>query len=312
MDRAQKEKVVEELGQIFESSGVVVVAHYAGLTVAEMQVLRARMGEAGGAVRVAKNKLAKIALEGKPCESISGLLTGMTVLAYSEDPRRGCEGGSGLHQREPQAGGSGRCNGQFGAEPRMVSRLWLPCPRAKSLSLRSCRALVPLHPTSPVRSVRLLPILPASFRRSKSAKRHKQPMARVARARPRWTNKPEQNGTEQWLTLKALAEQIVNLTLLEAQELKTILKDEYGIEPAAGGAVMMAGPAGDAGPAAEEKTEFDVVLVEAGANKIAVIKRSSRHHRSGPERSQGPGRSWWQGRERRRSERGSRRNQEEA
>nr|WP_255618386.1 50S ribosomal protein L10 [Roseibaca sp. Y0-43] len=86
VDRAQKEKVVEELGQIFESSGVVVVAHYAGLTVAEMQVLRARMGEAGGSVRVAKNKLAKIALEGKPCASISGLLTGMTVLAYSEDP----------------------------------------------------------------------------------------------------------------------------------------------------------------------------------------------------------------------------------
>ncbi|TVS06668.1 MAG: 50S ribosomal protein L7/L12, partial [Rhodobacteraceae bacterium] len=72
--------------------------------------------------------------------------------------------------------------------------------------------------------------------------------------------------------LKALAEQIVNLTLLEAQELKTILKDEYGIEPAAGGAVMMAGPAGDAGAPAEEQTEFDVILVEAGANKIAVIK----------------------------------------
>jgi large subunit ribosomal protein L7/L12 len=71
--------------------------------------------------------------------------------------------------------------------------------------------------------------------------------------------------------LKKLAEEIVGLTLLEAQELKTILKDEYGIEPAAGGAVMMAGPA-DAGPAAEEKTEFDVVLKSAGANKIAVIK----------------------------------------
>ena len=86
MDRAQKEKVVEELGQIFESSGVVVVAQYAGLTVAEMQVLRARMRDAGGAVRVAKNRLAKIALEGKPCASIGSLLTGMTVLAYSEDP----------------------------------------------------------------------------------------------------------------------------------------------------------------------------------------------------------------------------------
>ncbi|MCC6002124.1 MAG: 50S ribosomal protein L7/L12 [Pararhodobacter sp.] len=73
--------------------------------------------------------------------------------------------------------------------------------------------------------------------------------------------------------LKALAEQIVNLTLLEAQELKQILKDEYGIEPAAGGAVMMAGPAaGGAAEAAEEKTEFDVILLEAGANKINVIK----------------------------------------
>jgi len=86
VDRAQKEAVVEELGQIFASSGVVVVAHYAGLTVAEMQVLRAKMRDAGGAVRVAKNKLAKIALEGKPCASIGNLLTGMTVLAYSEDP----------------------------------------------------------------------------------------------------------------------------------------------------------------------------------------------------------------------------------
>ena len=74
--------------------------------------------------------------------------------------------------------------------------------------------------------------------------------------------------------LKKLAEEIVGLTLLEAQELKTILKDEYGIEPAAGGAVMMAGPAGgDAGgEAAEEKTEFDVVLKNAGASKINVIK----------------------------------------
>ena len=72
--------------------------------------------------------------------------------------------------------------------------------------------------------------------------------------------------------LKALAEQIVGLTLLEAQELKTILKDEYGIEPAAGGAVMMAGPAADAGPAEEEKTEFDVILKSAGDKKINVIK----------------------------------------
>jgi large subunit ribosomal protein L7/L12 len=73
--------------------------------------------------------------------------------------------------------------------------------------------------------------------------------------------------------LKKLAEEIVNLTLLQAQELKQILKDEYGIEPAAGGAVMMAaGPAAAAAPAEEEKTEFDVVLKNAGAQKINVIK----------------------------------------
>ena len=86
MDRAQKEKVVEELGQIFESSGVVVVSHYEGLTVAEMQDLRAQMREAGGSVRVAKNRLAKIALQGSDVEGIADLLTGMTVLSYSEDP----------------------------------------------------------------------------------------------------------------------------------------------------------------------------------------------------------------------------------
>ena len=74
--------------------------------------------------------------------------------------------------------------------------------------------------------------------------------------------------------LKKLAEEIVGLTLLEASELKKILKDEYGIEPAAGGAVMMAGPAAGGAPAeaAEEQTEFDVILKAAGAQKINVIK----------------------------------------
>ena len=86
MDRAEKGKVVDELGQIFASSGVVVVARYEGLTVAEMQALRAQMRAVGGTIRVAKNKLAKIALEGKPCESIGILLKGMTVIASSEDP----------------------------------------------------------------------------------------------------------------------------------------------------------------------------------------------------------------------------------
>ena len=72
--------------------------------------------------------------------------------------------------------------------------------------------------------------------------------------------------------IKAIAEEVVNLTVKEVNELATVLKDEYGIEPAAA-AVAVAGPAaGGAAAAAEEKTEFDVVLTDAGANKLKVVK----------------------------------------
>ena len=71
--------------------------------------------------------------------------------------------------------------------------------------------------------------------------------------------------------LKKLAESLTGLTVLEVNELKTILKDEYGIEPAAA-AVAVAGPAAEAGPAEDAKTEFDVILKDAGAAKVAVIK----------------------------------------
>ncbi len=85
MDRAQKEQLVDELGQIFESSGVVVVAHYVGLTVAEMQDLRARSRRWRGRA-CCQEQARQNRPRGKPCESISDLLTGMTVLTYSEDP----------------------------------------------------------------------------------------------------------------------------------------------------------------------------------------------------------------------------------
>ena len=70
--------------------------------------------------------------------------------------------------------------------------------------------------------------------------------------------------------VKKMAEELVKLTILEAKELNDILKDEYGIEPAA--AAVVAGPAGDGGGAAEAKTDFDVILASFGGNKIAVIK----------------------------------------
>ncbi|MBM3636591.1 MAG: 50S ribosomal protein L10 [Alphaproteobacteria bacterium] len=86
MDKAEKAEFVSSLNAIFNSTSVVVVAHYAGLTVAEMQDLRKRMAAQGAQVKVAKNRLAKIALKGTQVASIGTLLKGPTLLAYSSDP----------------------------------------------------------------------------------------------------------------------------------------------------------------------------------------------------------------------------------
>jgi large subunit ribosomal protein L10 len=77
---------VEDLSAVFKDTGVVVVAHYTGLTVADMTSLRAQMREAGAGVRVAKNRLVKLALKGTDVEHVSDLFQGPTVVAYSSDP----------------------------------------------------------------------------------------------------------------------------------------------------------------------------------------------------------------------------------
>jgi len=86
LDRAAKSDLVTSLGQLFKSTQVVVVAHYSGLTVSQMQTLRRQMKQAGASVKVAKNRLAKIALEGSDVASIAPLLKGPTLIAFSGDP----------------------------------------------------------------------------------------------------------------------------------------------------------------------------------------------------------------------------------
>ncbi|MBA9082407.1 MULTISPECIES: 50S ribosomal protein L10 [Bartonella] len=86
MDRAEKREFVTWLNEAFQKSGSVIVAHYSGLTVSQMNDLRSKMSEAGGAIKVAKNRLAKIALQGTDSESMRDLFTGQTLIAYSEDP----------------------------------------------------------------------------------------------------------------------------------------------------------------------------------------------------------------------------------
>lgn len=86
MERAEKREFVTELNEVFKASGSVVVAHYAGVTVAQMNDFRSKMRTAGGTVKVAKNRLAKIALQGTEAEGMSDLFKGQTLIAYSNDP----------------------------------------------------------------------------------------------------------------------------------------------------------------------------------------------------------------------------------
>jgi large subunit ribosomal protein L10 len=86
VDRAQKRQLVSTLNEEWKGTGVMVIAHYKGMTVAQMTDFRKRMKDAGGSVKVAKNKLAKLALKDTDAAGISDLLKGQTCFAYSEDP----------------------------------------------------------------------------------------------------------------------------------------------------------------------------------------------------------------------------------
>jgi large subunit ribosomal protein L10 len=86
VDRAEKREFVTGLNEVFSNTGSVVVAHYAGLTVANMNELRSKMRAAGGTVKVAKNRLAIIALQGTESEGMKDLFKGQTLIAYAEDP----------------------------------------------------------------------------------------------------------------------------------------------------------------------------------------------------------------------------------
>lgn len=86
MDRAEKKQCVDSLAAVFKTASVVVVAHYSGLNVPQMQELRKQMRAAGATARVAKNRLVKIAVQGTPAASVSELMQGPTLIAYSNDP----------------------------------------------------------------------------------------------------------------------------------------------------------------------------------------------------------------------------------
>ncbi|MCG8505822.1 MAG: 50S ribosomal protein L10, partial [Sphingomonadales bacterium] len=86
MDRAEKQELVASLREVFSSTEVVVVTHYSGLSVTEMNDLRTRMREAGAGLKVTKNRLTRLALEGADCDPISDLFVGPRAIGFSDDP----------------------------------------------------------------------------------------------------------------------------------------------------------------------------------------------------------------------------------
>src|SRR5262249_25702184 len=130
LDRAAKSELVATLGEVFKTTKVVVVAHYSGLTVAQMQALRRRMKQAGASVKVTKNRLAKIALEGSNVASITPLLKGPALIAFSGDPVAAPKAAvefAKTHERFVILGGS---IGSTGLDPNGVKAL-SPLPPAE-------------------------------------------------------------------------------------------------------------------------------------------------------------------------------------
>ena len=137
MERAAKAEQVTELKGVFKTANTVVVAHYAGLTVAQMQILRKQARQAGTTVKVAKNRLAKIALEGTDVASIGSLLKGPTVIAYSSDPVGASKVAVDFAKAPREVRDPGRRDGQDRARSERRQGARRPCRRSTSSGPRS-------------------------------------------------------------------------------------------------------------------------------------------------------------------------------
>src|SRR5262249_26958509 len=193
VDRAAKAESITELSGLFKTSNVVVVAHYSGLTVAQMQTLRKQMKQAGAQVKVAKNRLAKIALKDTDAASIAPLLKGPTVLAYSGDPV--------ARRRWPPTSLRRTRRSSFLADP-WARLLWTPMASRRS---PPCRHWTNCAPRSSACS---------RLRRPKSRSSQMLPRRKLrvwSRPMPRRTRRLDGStlilwfepiGIEQWLTCK--------------------------------------------------------------------------------------------------------------
>ena len=113
MEREQKRELVKSLHEAFSDTGVIVVSHNLGMTVAELTQLRREVREVGGTVRVAKNRLVKLALKDTPAESLVDLFTGPTIIAYADDPVSVPKVDRQICQGERKARSAWWCDGRY-------------------------------------------------------------------------------------------------------------------------------------------------------------------------------------------------------
>ena len=279
LDRAEKSELVSTLGEVFKSTTVVVVAHYAGLTVAQMQTLRRQMQQAGASVKVAKNRLAKIALEGTDVASIARLLKGPALIAFSGDPVAAAKVAVDFAKNNERLVILGGAMGNTALNPDGIKSL------ATLPSLDELRAkLVGLHPGAGDEA--------RAARHRAGCEARACHLGLCVKTPPTAVSKifecNDSNSKEVHMAdLEKIVDDLSSLTVLEASELAKLLEEKWGVSAAAAVAVA-AGPAGVPPPLpAEEKTEFTVVLAAAGDKKIEVIKEVRAHHRPRPEGSQG-------------------------
>jgi len=265
VDRAEKREFVTGLTEAFSNAGSVVVAHYAGLTVAQMTDLRSKMRAAGGTVKFAKTASPQIALQGTNSEAI---------ITCSRDRRwwpirtirSRAEWWRPISPRAmTQLVILGGAMGATALEPTREGA------RLAAVARRTARRLVGMirHAATPDRPGR-------QCARGFGRARHR-PMPGRTRRREALLRHYQQHVSNRLKNTKMadlakIVEDLSQLTVLEAAELSKLLEEKWGVSAAAPVAVAAAAGGAAAAAPVEEKTEFDVILAEAGAKKIEVIK----------------------------------------
>jgi large subunit ribosomal protein L10 len=237
VDRAEKREFVTELNDVFKASGSVVVAHYAGITVAQMNDLRSKMRAAGGTVKVAKNRLAKIALQGTESEKIADLVQGADAdRLFANDPVERL-------RRSPLISPRPTTSWSFSAA-RWATTLDADGVKALATlpSLDELRAKLVGHDQTPATRDRQVVNAPApACPRVRSLRQEGRSGVRPFAVNQTQTRSNLEQGSRKMADLAKIVDDLSALTVLEAAELSKLLEEKWGVSAAAPVAVAAAG-----------------------------------------------------------------------